>query len=454
MTRGATEWDVGSDMSAHSNATRRIPQSLRRRLPIAVVSGLIAVVIGSLSGAAAAYDPARPTSNKHAPTTAPPPQASRIALGVANPDDRSMSDLDALTAMIGGNTPAIVAVKSAWGDPSTQDFPTATANGLAARGITPMIWWTPKGGADDEPYSRHRYINQGLHDKYIRDYARAVRDFGDMVLLRFAHEANGQYFPWSIHAYDNTPASFIAAWRRVHRLFQEEGATNARFVWSVSKEACVGGCNPYTDVYPGDDYVDVMGFSGYNWGAMKQWVSMYDTYRGVAAKLREIADKPVMVAETGSSELGGDKATWIRKGFPEVRERLPEIDAIVWTNADLRGINHPDWRIDSSGASLAAYAEIASLDEFTVQHPFSAFQGSRIRITARVDRARHRHAPAQTSRDDKQPARHREPRVQAGREADDSKVAAGAAPKAQRERKRRSRLPDGSDVEVVDPFTR
>ena len=68
--------------------------------------------------------------------------------------------------------------------------------------------------------------------------------------------------------FDNTADTFVAAWRHVHGIFQDEGgADNVRFLWSVGKQKCRGGCNPYRAFYPGDAFVDYMGFSSFNWGA-------------------------------------------------------------------------------------------------------------------------------------------------------------------------------------------
>jgi mannan endo-1,4-beta-mannosidase len=297
----------------------------------------------------------------------------RVALGVAVWDGRDLARVDAFSDSIGGITPAIWAIWSQWGSPERREFPSAVAEGLAARGVTPMIWWEPVDPADlaDSTYPRHRNISRGDHDAYIRRFARAAKAFGGTVLLRLAHEANGSFFPWSVERFDNSPRTFIRAWRHVHRLFAEEGATNVRFVWSVAKQRCPGGCNPYRGVYPGDAFVDVAGLSNHNWGAMKDnWVPLIDGVEGVAGHLAEITDRPLMIAELGSDGEGGDKAAWIREGYRAVYERLPAITAIVYLDVDLREIGHPDWSLGGSPAVLEAYAEVAALGAFSGRAPF------------------------------------------------------------------------------------
>ena len=84
-----------------------------------------------------------------------------------------------------------------------------------------MIWWTPYDPADPSSprYARHANIIAGKHDDYIRSFAVAAKAFRTPVILRFAHEANGRYFPWSATHFDNTAASYVAAWRHIHRIF-------------------------------------------------------------------------------------------------------------------------------------------------------------------------------------------------------------------------------------------
>jgi beta-mannanase len=127
----------------------------------------------------------------------------------------------------------------------------------------------------------------------------------------------------------------------------------------------VRGCNPYKAFYPGDAFVDYLGFSNYNWGAQRdEWVPMVKGFRRVTHDLASISGKPIVAAENGCNPHGGDKAEWIRAGYRAVYDELPQISAIVYLDADLRSMGHPDWRLSSPGAALAAYREIAALARF------------------------------------------------------------------------------------------
>ena len=353
------------------------------RALLLVVASLCFLLVASSVPVLAQYDPGRPSSNTGKGGSAPgggdpgggdPGSGGRtVALGMATPD-ASIEELDDFTDTV-GRKPAIWVLWSQWGSQNARDFPTTYANQLRSRNIQPMIWWEPVTPSDtsDPTYPRHKNITAGNHDAYIREWARDAKAFGDTLLVRFAHEVNNNYFPWSVNEFDNSPTTFINAWRHVVDIFREEGATNVKWVWSVAKKSCAG-CNPYTEVYPGNGYVDIMAFSGYNWGTHdgKIWTSMFDSYDRVTRKLREISSKPIMVAETASNQFGGNKPAWIRDGYREVYDKLPDIEAIVYLNADLRNVGHPDWSLDSPANSLSAYAEIANLSKFTTRSPFGA----------------------------------------------------------------------------------
>jgi endoglucanase len=64
-----------------------------------------------------------------------------------------------------------------------------------------------------------------------------------------------------------------------------------------------------------------------------------------------------MIAETASTESGGDKAAWITSAYlDEIPRQFPRLRAVVWFNHH----KETSWPVDSSPASLAAYSEVAS----------------------------------------------------------------------------------------------
>jgi hypothetical protein len=169
-----------------------------------------------------------------------------LALGVSSQNSTDLAALDAFAAGEGAR-PATWTLWSTWGDRGgrwacieglgTCSFPKGIARGLRDKGITPIIYWQPTDPSDPGRgrYERLRRIVMGKHDTYIRDWARAAKAYGGPVVVRFAHEMNGNWFPWSLLNFDNSPATFQAAWRHIVRQFRAVGARNCPSLHSVQR---------------------------------------------------------------------------------------------------------------------------------------------------------------------------------------------------------------------------
>ena len=104
-----------------------------------------------------------------------------------------------------------------------------------------------------------------------------------------------------------------------------------------------------------------MALDGYNWGTsgvgVNQWQSLSQVFSSSYRQLTQLSTKPVIIAETSSSEIGGDKAAWIRDGFLRtIPQQFPRVRAVIWFDRSME----QDWRVDSSQASLDAYRDVAS----------------------------------------------------------------------------------------------
>jgi cellulose synthase (UDP-forming) len=224
---------------------------------------------------------------------------------------------------------------------------------IDVRGSVPEISWEPWDHAVGLRRAQSKYtlasILRGDHDAYISDWARTLEAFGKPVMLRFAQEMNGTWYPWSERRNGNHRGEFVQVWRYLHDRFEALGATNVQWVWSpVARQL-----DP--SEYPGDRYVDVVGLSGFNGGAALDWTgwrSFAQIFRGSLQTLAGMAPlKPVQISEVSSAEDGGDKARWITDMFAELK-RHPTVKSMLWF--DLR--KQTDWRVDSSPAAAEAFA--------------------------------------------------------------------------------------------------
>jgi hypothetical protein len=288
----------------------------------------------------------------------------RLAMGVSMLPDRDLATLDAFSASV-GRYPAIWTIWSSWGDESGTFPDRSLLDGLEQRGVIPMVNWQPVDPADpDSSRYRYRAIARGAHDDYLRAFAASAREWGGRLLLRFAFEMNGPWFPWSIDRHNNTPRDFIRAWRHVFDVFRGPGgagADNVRFVWSAYLPC--RSCRDIRTLYPGDRWVDFAAFDIFEWRAPQQ--GMERLYGNGVRRLQALTTKRILVTETGVSAAAGNKAEWISRGYRKVYRTLPSIKAIVYFNIEGAAIGEPeDWRLTNPPEALEAYRDIAMRARF------------------------------------------------------------------------------------------
>lgn len=233
------------------------------------------------------------------------------------------------------------------------DFPTTAATNVANHGAVPMItWepWDPANGTANQPSYSLAQIAGGAYDAYISRWAGEIKAWGRPLRLRFAHEMNGNWYPWSSGVNGNTASQYVAAWRHVHDLFAAAGTTNVTWLWTPN---VVDGMAPIAPLYPGDAYVDWVGVDGYNWGTTQSWSawqSFSQVFGSSLSALRQLTARPIVIGETASTETGGSKAAWISDFFSQLKANA-DIKAFIWFDLS----KETDWRIESSAAAQQAF---------------------------------------------------------------------------------------------------
>lgn len=224
---------------------------------------------------------------------------------------------------------------------------------IVAQGGTPMITLMPVVSA--RRVNLLPEIVAGQWNTYLDAWIAGLKSWQNQypvanrptIMLRFAHEFNGNWYPWG-----NDPNNLRAAWRYVHARFAAAGVHNVEWVWCINNVS-VDSYNDITRYYPGDDVVDWTSIDGYNWGSnysFSQWKSFDETFSVPYLKLvTTFANKPIVLAEVASAEpsdtpratygqtgnntdANESKAAWVADMYNRIPAQYLAIKAVSWFN--------------------------------------------------------------------------------------------------------------------------
>lgn len=242
-----------------------------------------------------------------------------------------------------------------------QEFPMEDCINIVNYGAIPHVTWEPWLGLDD--------IVEGRKDEYIIKWAKDAKGFGYPFFLRWGHEMNGDWYPWSGAKNNNDASKYVKAYRHIHDIFMKVGAADVIWVWSPADRSVPNvGWNNARNYYPGDEFVDWLGIDGYNWGNTQNWSQWVDFdhifKRRYEEFIQKYPNKPIMIAEFASAEGGGNKGEWITNTFESMKEKYPQVRSIVWFNIN----KECDWRIDSSSKALESFKSVIK-DPYFISDP-------------------------------------------------------------------------------------
>jgi hypothetical protein len=265
-------------------------------------------------------------------------------VGVAEPGEMtSYQQVNQFAASI-GRKPNIVLYYSSW----KESFQTRFAAEVRAHGGIPFVQIDPG-------HATMAAVASGRYDAYLRSYANQVKAYGHQVIVGFAAEMNGDWYPWG---YQHTsPAEFVAAWRHIVTTFRQQNATNVTWLWTIN--VTENGTGPIQDWWPGNSYVTWVGIDGYYYLRSD---TFDNSFLPTIAEVRIFTGRPILLSEVAVGQVAG-QAVKIPDLFAGVRNN--HLLGLVWFDeAQDNGIYHQNWRLEANPAGLAAFRrELQSYQE-------------------------------------------------------------------------------------------
>ena len=178
-----------------------------------------------------------------------------------------------------------------------------------SKDLTPCADYILEGGEYNAQYNAYLDI--------IADYALKLQEANVPILFRPFHENSGGWFWWGT---STSADSYRAIWRYMVNYLQAKGVHNLLYVYSPNGP--IDNESDYLSRYPGDAYVDVLGFDYYDdYADASKYTG--DTYFDALAKSCDVvaglADKKAKIpaiAETGIRITGAGKDSLMVSGNP------------------------------------------------------------------------------------------------------------------------------------------
>ena len=273
-----------------------------------------------------------PTATRPAPAPAPAPAPTVVPPPVAPPAPPSSqvpagswlsgaAGIGAANGQLGSWRGAPLDIASTWADNNTAQV---------------EVWQLQPGGefgswnkpldvaigaiGDQETWSQ---AAAGAYDARWRASLTKLRDLwgprSATMYIRFAHEMNSNWYPWSVDA--SEAGDFVTSWKRF-RALQQEVFPASQLVFNVNRES-VGNGIDWRKTFPGSQYVDVMSVDYYNqypyvataadWQASLNATDQYGAPKGLQAHLdfARSVGLPLAVSEWSGKARDGDSPAFI-----------------------------------------------------------------------------------------------------------------------------------------------
>jgi hypothetical protein len=199
----------------------------------------------------------------------------------------------------------------------SEEFPRASDFAAARQGSYLLLSWAIDDAAR---------IAAGREDGFIRQRAHEIRSFGYPIFLEFQWEMNRPNLAGVVHG----PSTYVAAWRRVHRIFAAMHVDNVSWVWCPTASGFADDQAPA--YYPGNHEVDWICTDAYPGSRATPLATLIAPFLTWAAQ----NGKPAMIGEFGITHAVDDseRAQWLQQAQSTVSDH-PQVEAVVYFDSGL-----------------------------------------------------------------------------------------------------------------------
>jgi hypothetical protein len=269
------------------------------------------------------------------------------------------------------------------GGTTPNNFPDGDVQTLITNGYMPIITWEPMfAGYDrlDPVQPRLNNIISGTYNSYIDAYADKLVQLNDTVIIRFMHEFEGNWYPWSISQNGGDPAKYKTAFQMVVDRFRARGATKVKWMWCVNSDyAPYESYNWVVNAYPGDTYVNFVATDIYNnhepinlpWWKSFRWQATESYYY----LTKYFPTKPLLICEVGCRErfssensASESKAAWYARMDKEMQSNFRKARALIFFNAS----HDQNWFVNTSPSALQSLVDNIWHDDYYFKVPLQS----------------------------------------------------------------------------------
>jgi mannan endo-1,4-beta-mannosidase len=219
------------------------------------------------------------------------PRTTSVALRLPSPNAPDAATKNVSLGIISYNLPVF--------EQQTKIFPSITAKyfGWGTSFPTAQILANHSSGTETlivlEPQKQNLgKLASGKYDSYLKKWAAADKALGLPIILSFAPEANGNWYPWGEGHI--SAALYKKLFQHVHNVLLKDGAKHITWMWQVDRSS--RNTEVLSKIWPGRAYVNVIGLDGQLASKTATFTNVFGATYG---QIRKFTTVPVILSEVG-----------------------------------------------------------------------------------------------------------------------------------------------------------